>query len=389
MRWKLKLPGLGHSTPVVWSDRIFLTSAVPVGDELPPKFSGRPGAHDNIPVTRRHQFLVIAAKRADGQIAWQMKVNEALPHEGGHYTTSLASASPVTDGEHLIAYFGSYGLYCLDFDGKVLWRKHLGLMHSKHGHGEGSSPALFGNIVVVNWDHEEQSFIVALDKRSGVELWREPRDEVTSWASPLIVTHQGRQQVIVCGTTRVRGYHLQTGEVIWECGGLSANVVATPVAANGMVYVGSSYEMRSMLAIKLDGAAGDITHTDQVVWRRGDRTPYVPSPLLYGDHLYFLRHYQGILTRVEAQTGYEPTGPFRLGNLRDVYASPVAAAKRIYITDLDGVTQVISNDEIPRVLAVNRLDDSFSASAAIAGDEFFLRGREFLYCLAESSTPPN
>lgn len=387
IKWKTEIPGLGHSSPVVAGGLIFLTSAIPVGEKLAPKYSNAPGAHDNLPISQRQEFVALAVNRKDGNIVWSTKLHEALPHEGGHQTASLASASPVTNGQYVVAHFGSYGTYCLDFDGKVIWKKSLGRMHSKHGHGEGSSPALFNSTVVINWDHEEQSFVVALDIKSGKELWRVPRDEVTSWSSPLIVTHDGTQQVIVCGTTRVRAYDLADGRVIWECGGLSANVVATPVAADGMVYVGSSYEIRSMFAIRLAGAKGDITGTHAVVWSRRDRTPYVPSPILYDDGLYFLRHYQGILTRVDAKTGEEPTGPFRLGALRDIYASPVGADGRIYFTDLYGVTQVVSHGQLPRPLAVNRLDDSFSASAAIVDDEIFLRGRRYLYCIADLGDP--
>ena len=384
IKWKTELPGLGHSSPVVAGDLVFLTTAIPTGEKLPPKYSNAPGAHDNLPITQRQEFVALAVNRDDGKIVWKTKLHEALPHEGGHQTASLASASPVTNGQYVVAHFGSYGTYCLDLAGKVIWKKSLGRMHSKHGHGEGSSPALFDSTVVVNWDHEGQSFIVALDIKSGNEIWRAARDEVTSWSSPLILTHDGTQQVVVCGTTRVRAYDLADGRVIWECGGLSANVVATPVAADGMVYVGSSYEIRSMFAINLQNAKGDITGTDAVVWSRRERTPYVPSPILYGDGLYFLRHYQGILTRVDARTGEEPSGPFRLGALRDIYASPVGADGRIYFTDLYGVTQVVSHGKLPRPLAINRLDDSFSASAAIVGDEILLRGRRYLYCIADS-----
>lgn len=382
VKWKIKLPGLGHSSPVVAEATIYLTTAIPIGDKLPPRYSGAPGAHDNQPITQRQKFATLAINLSDGTTTWQTDLQEALPHEGGHYTASLASASPVTDGTHIIAHFGSHGTYALDKYGKIVWQKQLGRMQSKHGHGEGSSPALHGDTVVINWDHEGASFIVALNKATGEELWRKQRDEVTSWASPLILTHDGKKQVIVCGTTRVRAYDLKTGQTIWECGGLSANVVATPVAANGMVFVGSSYEKRSMFAIKLEGAKGDITDTKNVLWSRRDRTPYVPSPILYGDALYFLRHYQNILTRVDAETGAEDTGPFRLGALRDIYASPVGAANRIYVTDLYGVTQVISHGQIPRPVAVNKLDDSFSASMAIVGDQILLRGKEFLYCIA-------
>ena len=256
-------------------------------------------------------------------------------------------------------------------------------MQTKHAHGEGSSPALHGDTLIINWDHEGQSFVIAFDKRTGEERWRVAREEVTSWATPIVVEHGGKPQLIISGTNRVRGYDLPTGNVIWECGGLSANIVASPVSADGMVYAASSYDTRAMLAIRLNGAKGDITGTDQVVWRRRRGTPYVPSPLLYGDSLYFLRHYQGILSRVHAKTGEERTGPFRLGGIRNVYASPVGAANRLYITDRQGATLVMSHADLPKMLAVNRLDDSFSASAAVAGGELFLRGQRNLYCIAE------
>lgn len=383
IRWKTKLPGLGHSTPIVWGDRIFLITAIPFGPVLnPPQPDTAPGAHDNLLVKQKRRFEVLAVDRRSGEIVWRRPVHEALPHEGGHYTASLASGSPVTDGQHVYCYFGSYGLYALDFDGQIVWEKSLGKLNTKHGHGEGASPVLHGDTLAVNVDQEGKSFVVALNKTNGAEIWRNEREEVTSWATPIVVEQDGRQQLIVSGTSRVRGYDLATGKVIWECGGLSKNIVASPVAADGMVFVGSSYDTRAMLAIRLAGATGDITDTDRVVWSRTQRTPYVPSPLLYDGSLYFLRHYQGILSRLDAKTGGEPTGPFRLNGIRNVYASPIAVADRIYVTDLDGVTLVLAHDEIPRLLAVNRLDDEFSASLAVAGNELFLRGREYLYCVA-------
>lgn len=379
--WKKSLPGLGHSTPVVFRDYVFVTTAIAKGEKQPPKFSGAPGAHDNLPVTQAHSFEVLALARESGQILWQRQLHHAMPHEGAHHTASLASASPATDGQHVYVCFGSHGIGCLDFEGHVVWKRDLGRMHSKHGHGEGATPALFGDRLVVNWDHEGQSFIVALDKLTGDAIWRAERNEVTSWSSPLIVTHEGEQQVIVCGTGRVRAYDLDTGKVIWECGGLSGNIVASPVYGDGIVYVGSSYEIRSMMAIKLTGAQGDITGSDQILWQRRIRTPYVPSPLLYRGQVYFLAHYQNVLSQVDGASGEEPIGPFRLGALGNTYASPVAAAGRVYVTDLEGVTEVLSAGEVPRTLAVNRLDDSFAASAAIAGRQLFLRGRKSLYCL--------
>lgn len=226
-----------------------------------------------------------------------------------------------------------------------------------------------GRTLIVNWDHEGQSFVVALDKRTGDQLWKVERDEVTSWATP----------------NRVRGYDLASGNVLWGCGGLSANIVASPVAGDGVVYVGSSYDKRALLAIRLAGAKGDITGTEQVLWSRSRGTPYVPSPLLYSDVLYFLSHYQGILNRVDARTGEDRPGPLRLPGVTEVYASLVGAADRVYVTDRFGSTLVVSHSDTPRLLARNQLDDTFNASAAIAGGELFLRGEKALYCLSNAA----
>ena len=379
--WKKVLPGLGHSTPILWGHRIFVTAAVPTGDALKPVYDDAPGSHGNLPVTHRQRFVVLALDRGSGKVLWERTVHTRLPHEGGHYTSSLASASPITDGEHLLAYFGSQGIYCFSLEGELQWEKQMGTMRTKHGHGEGSSPVLYGETLVINWDHEGQSFVVALDKRTGKELWKVPRNEVTSWATPIAVEQDGMAQVIVAGTSRVRGYHLETGEVIWECGGLAANIVASPVAGDGMAFVGSSYDKRVLLAIRLSGARGDITGTDRVPWTRRRTTPYVPSPLLYDGILYFLAHYQSVLTRVDARTGRERPGPLRLPGIGNVYASPVAAADRIYVTDLSGATLVLSHSETPEALAVNRLEDSFSASVALAGRQLYLRGEKNLYAI--------
>ena len=384
IKWKVPMPGLGHSTPAVWGDNIFVTTAIPFGPKFEPIHDGAPGSHDNVMVSQKFKFEALAYSRANGKIKWQKTLHAAVPHEGGHVSASLASGCPVTDGTHLIAYFGTHGLYCLDYQGNVVWKKTLGKMKTKHAHGEGASPALLGDILLINWDHEGESFVVALDKSTGKELWRQPREEVTSWSSPILYQHRDRVQAIVAGTGAVRGYDAKTGEVIWSCSGLSNNIVATPIAKDGIVYVGSSYEIRSMMAILLDGAKGDITGTNQVLWQRATRTPYVPTPLLYRGNLYFLKHYQGILTIAQAKTGEEVVGPFRLGGIRDIYASPVAADGKIFITDRNGVTLVLSEPDMPRVLAANVLKDSFSASAVLVEDEILLRGEKFLYCISES-----
>lgn len=385
VRFKTAIPGKGHSTPIVWGDRIFITTAIPYGDRVPARGQHAHGAHDNMPSERHQKFVVLAVNRRDGTILWQRTVRSEVPHEGTHETGTWASNSAVTDGEHLFASFGSRGLYCLDLAGELVWQTDVGDMQTKHGHGEGSSPALFGDTLVVNWDHEGESFVTALDKRTGRQRWRAGRDELTSWSTPLVVEQDGKPQVIVAATNRVRAYDLANGELIWECAGLSGNVVASPVAADGFVYVANSYETREMLAIRLAGAKGDITNTDAVVWTRHRDTPYVPSPLLYGEHLYFLKHYQAFLTCLDAKTGRKLYGPQRLAGIANVFASPVGAADRVYIVSRNGTTVVLRHGAEYELLARNRLDDSFSASPAIVGNELYLRGERYLYCIAADS----
>jgi outer membrane protein assembly factor BamB len=384
LKWKTAVPGQGISSPVVLGNRVFVTAAVPIGDKLAPRMSGRPGEHDNLPVSSRFRFVVLCLARDDGRVLWEKVVHEALPLEGGHVSASLASASPIVDDQYVYAMFGSHGLYCLSLEGQVIWEKHFGQMHSKHGHGEGASPVLRGDTLVVNWDHEEQSFIVALNRHDARELWRRDRDEVTSWSTPLIVDVEGQLQVVVCGTNRVRGYDLATGNVVWECGGLSENIVATPVydRSTGILVVGSSYEIRKMLALKLAGAQGDITNSERVLWSRTRGTPYVPSLLLVNDGVYFLAHYQNILTRVQLLDGAEAPGPMRLGELGDIYSSPVSDGRYVYVTDLHGTTMVITADAEPKLIGTNRIDEGVRASLAIAGSELYVRGEHHLYCLS-------
>ena len=348
VRWASRLPGTGHSTPVVWGQLVFVTAAVPFGEKVTAKPDADPGAHDNLPVTQPHRYLGLAYERRTGELLW---------------------------------------LYCIGFDGKLLWKVRMGKMATKHNHGEGASPALYDKTLVVNWDHQGQSKVVAFDTRTGKSKWSVDRDEVTSWSSPIVIKHQERAVVVISGTKFLRGYDLENGKVLWQCAGLSNNIVATPVYEAGMVFAGSSYDTRIMMGVNLDGASGDLTGSEHIAWKTRQRTPYVPSPLLYKGGLYFLRHYQGILTRLEARTGNEVTGPFRLGGVTDIYASPVAAANRIYITDRQGATLVISGDATPKFLARNVLNDSFSASAAIVGRELFLRGTRKLYCIAGPAKP--
>lgn len=382
IRWKTAIPGQGHSTPVLWENSLFLTTALAHGEKLPVRHEHADGAHDNMEPAQSVKFVALAVNRQDGRILWQRTLRDEQPHEGSHNTGSWASHSPVADGEHLFVSFGSRGLFCLDHQGRTLWERDLGDMQTYHEHGEGSSPALHGDRLVVNWDHQGQSFVTALDKKTGRTLWRQDREEITSWSTPLIVEHRGKAQVIVAATGAVRSYDLATGEPLWSCRGLSRNVCASPVAADGCVYVTNNYDGSAMMAIRLDGARGDITDSDAVLWTLERYAPYVPSPLLYGSRLYFINAMHPYLSCVDAKTGKFIWESQRLPDVRMIFASPVGAAGRLYVTSRNGITLVIKNNDPFEILATNPLSDSFSASPILAGQALYLRGERFLYCIA-------
>ncbi|HSR50370.1 MAG TPA: PQQ-binding-like beta-propeller repeat protein [Acidobacteriota bacterium] len=385
IRWKFDIPGRGNSTPVIWEDLIFLTTAVvtgtPADDSDSGEGQGRRRRRGVQPAPT--QFILLALNRQDGTEAWRKVAYEGLPNEGHHPDGTWASGSAVTDGEVVIAHFGSQGIYAYDLKGNALWNKDLGDMRTRLGFGEGASPALHGKYLVVNWDHEGDSFIVALDKSSGEEIWRNARDEPTSWSTPVVLEVDGRHQVVVSATNRVRGYDLETGQLIWESSGMTANAIPTPVYGDGILYATSGFRGNALQAIDLSKAKGQVQGTEALLWSYDRDTPYVPSPLLYGDAIYIIKSNSGILSRLDAKTGEVEFGPERL-DLQGVYASLVGAAGRIYITGREGVTLVIEHGEELKVLATNPLDDRIDASPAILGNQIFLRGYDHLYCIESS-----
>jgi len=364
VRWKVKLPGTGTSTPIIWDDKVFVQTAIATAEGAPV------------------QWTVLCLDRKTGKTLWQKVAREEVPHEGHHRDHGFASPSPVTDGTHLYAYFGSRGLHCYDLQGNHKWSKDLGKMQTKNAFGEGSSPALFGDTIVVNWDHEGDDFIAAFDKKTGAERWRQARQEDTSWSTPLIVQHDGKAQVVTTATRRVRSYDLATGQQVWESEGLTANSIPTAVAGDGMVYATSGFRGSALFAIKL-GRTGDLTGTDAIVWSHRRSTPYVPSPLLYDGRLYFFASNNAILSCFNARTGQPLYELARIEGLTGVYASPVAAAGKIYLTGRNGATVVLKASDKVEVLATNKLDEGIDASPALAGKEIFLRGKQHLYCIAE------
>ena len=388
IKWKIEIPGKGHATPIIWDNQIFVLTAIETDKQIKPEkgeqSQKRRRRGPSIARTSNvHKFAIFAINRSDGQIVWQHTAREELPHEGTHATGTWASHSPVTDGKHVYAYFGSRGLYCYDMKGNLRWDKDFGDMRVMAQLGEGSSPVLYKDKIVVTWDHQGQSFITALDKHTGKEFWKVARDEGTSWATPLIVESNGQPQVITSATGHVRSYDLATGQLLWESSGMTANVIPSPVAANDIVYVMSGYRGNALQAIRLSAAKDNIAGSKALVWTLDRDTPYTPSPLLYDDRLYFLKRNDGILACFNANTGDEHFSRQRLEGIKGVYASPVGAGGRIYIASRNGTTQVIKHDTQYEVLAINTLDDGFSASPAVVDNELYLRGEKNLYCIAE------
>ena len=385
VRWKVEIPGRGHASPIVWGDKVYLLTAVPTGAPEPePEEAGRGDRRRRgVAPTGPVRFLVLALDRASGEIAWQRLAREETPHEGTHRDATWASASAITDGEVLIAHFGSRGIYAYDLEGEPLWQKDLGDMRTRNGFGEGASPALAAGTVVVTWDHEDDSFIVALDAKTGKERWRADRPEVTSWATPVVVPAGERNLVIANATERIRAYDLDTGEVVWQTGGMTTNTVPTPVFADGLLFAMSGFRGNALRAVRLDGARGELGD-EAIAWTYDRDTPYVPSPVLYGGSLYFLKHNSGIVTSLDAATGEVNFGPERLPGIEGVYASPVAAADRVYVAGRDGTTVVLKHGKSFEVLSSNILDDGFDASPAVVGNELYLRGRRYLYRIEQS-----
>ena len=388
IKWKIAIPGKGHSTPIIWGDKIYVSTAVETDKEGKPEEPEEGALHGRgMPTTRTtkiHKFVVLALNKSDGKTLWQTTVKEEWPQEGTHEFGSWASNSPLTDGENIYAYFGSRGLYCLDMEGKVKWERNFGQLNKRMNFGEGSSPALYGDKIVVTWDHEGPSFIIALDKKTGKDVWKVDRDEATSWASPFVVESNGKPQVITSATSLIRSYDLATGDLIWECSGMTANAIPQPVEANGIVYIMTGFRGNALLAIRLSEAKGNITGTDAIIWSFDKDTPYTPSPVLFEDHLYFLKSNNGILSCFDAKTGKAFYSNQRLEGMGNIFTSPVLASNKIIILGQKGIAYVIKHGSTFEILAKNQLDDNFNASPVVLGNQLFLRGYKNLYCIEEN-----
>ena len=384
-QWKVPVEGNGSSTPIIWGNKLFILTAINTGQVNPtlPKPEDQPKrvfgiTHPNT----SYEFVVLCLDRHTGKVLWRQTATKLIPHEGAHRDNNFASASPTTDGERIYCWFGSAGLFCYDLNGKKLWERKLGQVKMGAYLGEGCSPVIHDGKLVIVRDHQRQSTIEVLNAKTGEPIWKKNRPEGNTWATPAIVRHSGKTQVITTASGKVRSYDLANGDLIWQCAGLTGNAIPCPVVENGVVFCMSGYKGYSLLALPLT-ARGDITGTDKILWRKNRGTPYIPSPVLYDGLLFYSQSNQSLLTITDAKTGETHLDRERLRDVSNVYSSPVGANGKVYITGRNGVTLVLKRSKKLEILAQNKLSDRLDASPALAGNQLYLRGRRFLYCIGE------
>jgi outer membrane protein assembly factor BamB len=387
--WKTDIPGRGQSSPVVFGDQIFVTTAVPTGKPAPANPQAGSGAKspqqsfggDTNPQPE-HNFDVLCIDRKTGKILWRRTAKTASPHESYHPTYgSYASNSPVTDGKHVYAFFGSRGIYCYDMNGELVWQKDFNVQMRMHmAFGEGMAPVLYGDRLLLDFDYNGDSFLVMLDKNSGKEIWRAQREEISNWSPPFVADFAGQKQVVVSATKKVRSYAFETGKLIWESAGLGLNTIPATVQQDDLVFVMSGYRDPNLMAIRL-GRQGNLTGTDAIVWSQTRGNSYTPSPVIHDNKLYVLTD-SGMISCYNARTGVPYYHQVRLPKTYSFKSSPVGANGKLYLASENEDVLVLRMGEKFEVLATNTMvDQMFVATPAIVGGEIFLRSQNRLYCI--------
>jgi len=382
VKWKIEIPGKGHATPIVWGDQIIVQTAVATDKKGDKAASGQGNQMSPNKTDLVHQFTVISIDKNSGKTNWKTVVKEEAPVESTHELGSWASNSPLTDGENIYAFFGSRGLYCLDMKGNVKWSRNFGQMEILMNFGEGSSPAIYKDKIFLQWDDQKKSVMYAIDKKTGKDVWSVPREEITSWATPLVVEVNGKGQVITSATNKVRSYDTETGALVWECTGMTRNVIPNPMYADGICYLISGFQGTALKAVDLAKASGNINGTPAILWEYNQDTPYTPSAMLMDGKLYFLRNNNGVLTCLNAKTGAVLYSKEKLDGISTLYSSPTGNNDKIYIAAVNVVNVIKAGAEFS-ILAKNTLDDTFEASPVVVGKDLLLRGAKYLYCISE------
>jgi outer membrane protein assembly factor BamB len=390
--WKTPISGRGFSQPIIWEKRVFLTTDVEGGPapntHKPPNhmIGDKPFKHPEwYGVDLLHTFKVLCLDRDTGKILWEKTAYEGTVFDYRHKRGNYAAPTPVTDGKYVYTYFGSEGLYCYDFNGKLIWKKSLGPI-ATIGMGVGTSPVLYGNTLILQCDENEgkSSFITALDKKTGAEVWRTARPVQVSWTTPVIVKTAQRQELITSGNEFLISYDPATGKELWRANGLKSHAIATPVAGQGMVVLSSGFPAKVIVAVR-PGGAGVIDGTDKIAWKYNKGTAYVPSPILYGDYVYLMSD-AGIMTCLNVKTGEVIYEGGRVPIATKFYgASPVAFDGKILLTSDDGDTFVIKAGPKHEVLATNSIGEPVRTSIAIADGKLFIRGDKHLFCITNKS----
>jgi outer membrane protein assembly factor BamB len=393
--WKTQVPGQGWSSPIVWEDKVFLTSVVSDAKTAPPP-RGYGGDFLGKTPPGIHQWNVYCLSWRDGKILWHKTAHKGKPGSTIHGKNTYASETPATDGKRLYAYFGNVGLFCYDMAGKELWSRSFGIHKTKMGWGTGASPVVHKNRVYVVNDNEEKSFLAAVDAETGAEVWRIPRDEKSNWSTPFIWVNDRRAEIVTTGTQKVRSYSLD-GKLLWELGGMSSLTIPTPSSRNGLLYISSGFSLdiqrRPLVAIR-PGASGDIslkmgeTANKFIAWQQPFAAPYHPSPVVYGNYVYVL-HDRGVMDCYDAMTGKVIYKRQQIRDGKRFTASPCAGDGKIFCVNEDGDTFVIEAGPKLKVLNKNRLDEMCMATPAIVGDSLLIRTETKLYRIGEGKTENN
>lgn len=385
VRWRTAIPGLGHSSPIVWEDRIFVTTAV---SSDPKSVFQYPlaGQLDRRTDISKHQFKLYCLDKRTGKVIWEKTAAEQVPHVARHPHNSYASATPATDGKRVIAFFASEGLYAFDLDGKRLWNAEVGTLDQgafdlpDYQWGSASSPIIYKNLVIVQCDQQKGSFLAAFDVANGKPVWRTPREALPSWSTPTVYDGAGRAELVTNGAEYFRGYDPASGKELWRIKGTSMISVPTPFAAHGLIYLASGYYryIQPIVALR-PGSTGDV-QPQRVAWHTEKGAPYLPTPIVYGDYFYAFNH-RGILTVYNATFGeriYEQRLAFGA-----FASSPVASAGRLYAASEDGDVYVVKAGPAFELLATNKMGEVVMATPALADGMLVIRGLNHVFGITE------
>jgi outer membrane protein assembly factor BamB len=399
VRWKTPIPGLGHSSPVVWGDKVFVTTAVSSAAKDETRY-GLYGDVEPVKDDPKHTWKIYALDKATGKVLWERVAYEGLPKVKRHPKSTHADSTPATDGKTVVALFGSHGLYAYDMKGKLLWKQDLGILDSgwfydaDYQWEHGSSPVIYKNLVIVQADIQKDSFIAAYDLKTGKQAWKTMRvGELSGWGTPTVYEGKTRAELITNGAKAVRGYDPLTGKELWKLGPMSEITTPTPFVARDLIYVTSGYApIQPIYAIR-PGASGDISlpegkeSSDFIAWSKKRGGPYMPTPVVYGEHLYTVSN-QGVVTAYHATTG-ERVYQQRIADRGGAFtASPIASDGKIYLSSEDGEMFVFKTGAKHELLSVNPMGEVLMATPAISDGMLIVRGNKHLFGIAESATPP-